>query len=291
MEPRPRQAVILIHGIGEQRPMATLRAFVDGLLPFGDYHSKSDQISGSYEMRRIKLRRTAETGTMKWPETDFYEYYWAHHMYGTLTAHVIAWLWRLLSLGTRERRNFSDSRHHPRLKSMIPLAGIAAVIGLLGLVLLSVSAVRAPETTAKLGLGVAVALALWKLLIAPIVRSALINVVGDAARYFDVAPQNVARRYDILRGGVKLLRKLHEEQDEKDGKVMYRYHRVVLIGHSLGSVIAYDILRHYWSEVNGRIPADAVSLLNVESFEGGNESASFSEARPYSEPDTSVLSV
>ena len=28
----PRQAVVLIHGIGEQRPMATLRAFVDALV-------------------------------------------------------------------------------------------------------------------------------------------------------------------------------------------------------------------------------------------------------------------
>jgi hypothetical protein len=29
---KPRQALILIHGIGEQRPMETLRGFVDGVL-------------------------------------------------------------------------------------------------------------------------------------------------------------------------------------------------------------------------------------------------------------------
>ena len=28
---RARQAVVLIHGIGDQRPMGTLRGFVDGL--------------------------------------------------------------------------------------------------------------------------------------------------------------------------------------------------------------------------------------------------------------------
>ena len=63
----PRQAVVLIHGIGEQRPMATLRAFVKWLLPahdknddyYGkdDYYSKPDQISDSFELRRIKLKK------------------------------------------------------------------------------------------------------------------------------------------------------------------------------------------------------------------------------------------
>lgn len=52
---------MLIHGIGEQRPMATLRAFVKWLLPAhdksDDYYSKPDQISDLYELRRIKLKR------------------------------------------------------------------------------------------------------------------------------------------------------------------------------------------------------------------------------------------
>jgi hypothetical protein len=30
MSPRPRQAVVIIHGIGEQRSMETLRGFVRG---------------------------------------------------------------------------------------------------------------------------------------------------------------------------------------------------------------------------------------------------------------------
>ena len=57
---RPRQAVVLIHGIGEQRPMATLRGFVHALLPKGEYYSKPDDISDSFERRRLKLRRRAE---------------------------------------------------------------------------------------------------------------------------------------------------------------------------------------------------------------------------------------
>ena len=45
---------------------------------------------------------------------------------------------------------------------------------------------------------------------------------------------------------------------------MYRYGRVVLVGHSLGSVIAYDILKHYWQEVNGKMRVDPEQFAAVE---------------------------
>ena len=73
----PRQAVVLIHGIGEQRPMGTLRAFVDAMLEPRTFHSKPDTVSDSYELRRIKLRRVQGGDgrpevNVDWPETDFY---------------------------------------------------------------------------------------------------------------------------------------------------------------------------------------------------------------------------
>ena len=75
--PGPRQAVVLIHGIGEQRPMETLRAFVKAFLKDGTYHSKPDTLSASFELRRLKLRRIdsddpAARVNDDWPETDFY---------------------------------------------------------------------------------------------------------------------------------------------------------------------------------------------------------------------------
>jgi pimeloyl-ACP methyl ester carboxylesterase len=95
-------------------------------------------------------------------------------------------------------------------------------------------------------------------------------VAGDAARYLDINPKNISRRYDIIRGGVDILRKLHTDRDERGDDVMYRYGRVVLVGHSLGSVIAYDILKFYWQEVNGKMKVDPEKFAAVESFEGGN---------------------
>ena len=60
-----KQAVLLIHGIGEQRPMSTLRGFVDAVWTRNEsiHHphinaaeelwSKPDSISGNFELRRL----------------------------------------------------------------------------------------------------------------------------------------------------------------------------------------------------------------------------------------------
>jgi hypothetical protein len=83
----------------------------------------------------------------------------------------------------------------------------------------------------------------------------------------------VARRYDIIRGGIDMLRALHDDADveQSSGRVLYRYGRVVMIGHSLGSVIAYDVIRHYWAEINGSLRVAPEDLDAVERFDGGNE--------------------
>ena len=132
----PRQAVVLIHGIGEQRPMETLRAFVAAFLEPGTFHSKPDTLSDTYEMRRLKLRKLVSSDPKlatnpDWPETDFYEYYWAHQMYGTTIAHIASWLWRVLIQGVGVLRS-GGPRVHKRLRWLVPavwlfmLAGITA---------------------------------------------------------------------------------------------------------------------------------------------------------------------
>ena len=85
-----KQAVLLIHGIGEQRPMDTLRGFVDTVwTTHTQIHtpqagaaiwSKPDTVSESFELRRLTTGR--HTGDVR---TDFFEFYWAHLMQGTAT--------------------------------------------------------------------------------------------------------------------------------------------------------------------------------------------------------------
>jgi hypothetical protein len=284
-QPSPtRQAVILIHGIGEQRPMATLRSFVDAFLEPDTFHSKPDKISSSYELRRIKLRRVKGSAgepdvNPEWPETDFFEYYWAHRMYGTRLAHVVNWLRALMVRGAKAawRGEIRDPAYHPRLKWMVLIAwlGVPFVLGVVVW-----STVRQPIGALATGIGTLAAFVLWRRCIAPILGTTLTDVVGDAARYLDVSPQNVARRYDIIRGGIDMVREIHNAKDvdgsTKDvdgskGRIMYRYGRLIMIGHSLGSVIAYDVLRHYWFEVNGGLRVVPEDLDGVERFDGGNE--------------------
>lgn len=70
------------------------------------------------------------------------------------------------------------------------------------------------------------------------------SYLGDAARYFRNSPGNVAVRREIRKQAVATLAELH------DG----RYDRIVVVAHSLGSVVAYDMLRSYFSRVCSDLP-------------------------------------
>jgi hypothetical protein len=277
----PRQAVLLIHGIGEQRPMETLRSFVGAFLEPGSYHSKPDLLSATFEMRRLKLRKLESSDPKipnlnpDWPETDFYEYYWAHQMYGTTIAHIFSWLWRVLTQGVGVLKT-GGPRVHKRLRWLVPAVWMLVLAGIAAALIFAVKQLTEPSRL-TVGVGVAVLVVVWGWLRGPLLGK-LTDIAGDAARYLDINPKNITRRYDIIRGGVDILRKLHTEHDErgdeKEGaEVMYRYGRVVLVGHSLGSVIAYDILKHYWQEVNGKMKVDPAQFAAIESFEGGNGKA------------------
>lgn len=69
--------------------------------------------------------------------------------------------------------------------------------------------------------------------------------LGDAARYFRNSPGNVAVRREIRRQAVNMIETLH---------LSGHYDRVVVVAHSLGTVVAYDMLRAYYSRVNETLP-------------------------------------
>jgi hypothetical protein len=65
----------------------------------------------------------------------------------------------------------------------------------------------------------------------------------------DSVPANIIERQAIRSDGIRLLRKLHNAKDGNNAK----YTRIVVVGHSLGSVIGYDILKFYWADVNEKL--------------------------------------
>jgi hypothetical protein len=246
-----RQAVIVIHGIGEQRPMETLREFVGGLLgsraPLHHnavrgpaFFSKPDRLSDTLELRRLA----------SWPphtpiETDFYELYWAHLMQGTAWSHVFAWL-RLLMF-----RSPGGARPAIQVLWMVSWCLIATAV-------FAYVRFGPPSSATALwgyGLGGLLAFALLRLM-----GGFGLSYIGDAARYLSPFPFNVAVRKNIRDAVVDLLTKVHEEQPS-------RYDRIVVVGHSLGSVIAYDALTHLWqrrhSTISNPHPEKQISLARV----------------------------
>jgi len=69
--------------------------------------------------------------------------------------------------------------------------------------------------------------------------------LGDAARYFRASPGNVLVRREIRRQAVEMLDTLHK---------WGTYDRIVVVAHSLRTVVGYDMLRAYFSRVNNGLP-------------------------------------
>ncbi|MDH3944091.1 MAG: hypothetical protein OEV06_08370, partial [Anaerolineae bacterium] len=82
---------------------------------------------------------------------------------------------------------------------------------------------------------------LLSLLALALLQGIVLNYIGDAARYLSPTPANIKLRQSIRADGIKLLQNIHQSGD---------YQRVIMVGHSLGSVIAYDLLKHYWQQVH-----------------------------------------
>jgi hypothetical protein len=254
-----RQAVVIIHGIGEQRPMETLRAFVAGALKVNSkclsafVFSKPDRISDTLELRRLSA--STKTNVKESPlngdcDTDFYELYWQHLMQGTSWLSVWPWVLDLLC-----SQHLTD-----RLRSVR-----RRFLGIIGLVLVAITVL------ATVLWPILDSSPLWQWAATPVIFSLslagvfgwllrrplksfvlgrterfLLGYVGDAARYLTPDPPNIEARRNIRTAGLNLLRGLHEDE-------LRRYERIILVGHSLGSVIAYDLITWFWQEQHNRL--------------------------------------
>jgi hypothetical protein len=229
MADRTRIAVVLIHGIGEPRPMQTLRGFADAVaaaepgVTIGTW-SKPFADSDLYDIRRIVM-----AGSKTRPVVDFYEFYWAHLMPAASVEQLLRWFGDLLA---RPVKSLS-----PALQRIYRIGW--TLIGLAILTLVLVGAALFFRAPAVLPLLSGAATIIWGFISYP-----LLHTAGDAARYLDTRPDNVAARYAIQQAGVRFIERLHE--DERG------YRRIVVVGHSLGSMIGYDVLQRAWLPFSGR---------------------------------------
>lgn len=224
-----KQAVVIIHGIGSQAPGETLRRFVEALV--GDsFRSKPDRLSEILEVRRFTYHAARQGGI---PPTEFYELYWAHRIEEGKLGATLTWIGRLLL------RPFW--RVNRQLRSVFILAQAALVATLLLLVVPVLRQIAAGQV----GWGEAVrawqAIAVGAFgLLQFLLGGWLTRSVADAARYTFPSSNDVKHQAEIRNEGVELLRALHHAGT---------YSRVIVVGHSLGSVIGYDVLRRLWDEM------------------------------------------
>jgi len=219
-----KEAIVVIHGIGEQKPMDTIRAFADAVIEDDGtgkekYWSKPDPMSDLFELRKLKT-----PGRTK---TEFFEYYWAYNVEGTKYWHLFEWLFGLI---VRKKDDVP-----PTLRTLWRLS---RAIVLLLLVLIVTGWLSRMNTDVSSLARFSPTWFLWGSLLLAI-QYALINYVGDAARYLSSNPKNISLRQKIRSEGVKLLELLHRSGE---------YDRIVIVGHSLGSVIAYDIITRLWQK-------------------------------------------
>lgn len=232
----PKTAVVLIHGVGEQRPMGTLWRFVDTVWSRdpdiveswnGMTYAKPDTISDVLDLRRVTTRYwSGDDGRRR---VDFYEYYWAHLMTGNSISGTLRWIrWLFIRPWPSVPRRLQGVW----LCGMILFAVIAALF---------LVAIFRQSPSAMFGE--------WKFLLPVLVLAGggllvlrcLARVAGDAARYFNADPDNVDARQRIVRGGVQVIERL-----TRSGQ----YDRIIVVGHSLGSAIGLDILHTAFGRVD-----------------------------------------
>jgi hypothetical protein len=240
-----RQAVVVIHGMGEQRPTETLNRIASALIPDPRLIERPDDITDGFDARRLVAPQSSTQGVL----TELYEYHWSHLMSGNTLSH----LWPLV-----RQVMFRWPGRLRRLTAfwvvlwLTVVAVVFAVWRLRG----SISNLDVPSVLSALGLGgiglvVAAQAVKW-------MARLLSQTFVDVARYLDARPQNQKVRDDIRKGAFELLRGLH---------ISGRYDRIVVVGHSLGSLIAYDVINYMWArmnrspEVRGELAQDNLAAL------------------------------
>lgn len=114
---------------------------------------------------------------------------------------------------------------------------------------------------------IAIYLALYALFLQP--------YLGDAARYFRASPGNVLVRREIRKQAVEMLETLHK---------WGTYDRIVVVAHSLGTVVAYDMLRAYFSRVNNALPSPSLlepQFSEIDSPDPNNPSDTLKDESKY----------
>lgn len=323
-KPIKRQAIVVVHGQGEQRPMGTIRDFVKVLWQFNpevrpeseaphapeqddpgrDIWIVPDDKGGLFELQRIT------TPLHKDRKTDFFELYYADLLNDTPLRNLWRWMRRLLwidptdvpgdlrgpwtvfwvfsliavalfwvaalSLEQFVHTDWLAVAFEPRAHIALGISAVALIVLLLPKFFYSFGFLGRVPLWAIVGVFAGSALwtyagypAAWAMVLLLIefylARRFLLPYFGDAASYLSAQTETVQSRQSVRNRGLRLLRALHDDP---------AYDRIVVVAHSLGTVLAYDILHILWRQVGptkDNPPDNAEALKAVDAFVASRE--------------------
>lgn len=236
---RLRQAVVIVHGMGEQKPLDMLNRFIDAaipgkteLVPGSDlpvYYSRPVSESDSYEARLYLARETDE-----YPQTEFYEYHWSHMMQGN----KLSDLWE-----TFRRMLFTPIWAVPSGLRIVWVAFWAIILYVLWLIAggkIDFGDFKIETLFLMLvGGGATATMLTWAL--TKFLPGKITASFVDVVRYLDTSPRSYAVRKNIRKGMIDFLESLHK---------LDRYERIIIVAHSLGAYVAYDGISYLWTRMN-----------------------------------------
>lgn len=231
---RDRIAVVVVHGMGNQFPMDTLNGFVDAVKPEAAVlFSSPNRITDERETRRLSFNSAPY---------DFYEYYWAHYVEDPGFTAVVKWAFSLIFLKT------PSARLQPHIK-FVRFFIIFLLLGIAGIAFLlwyffkdNISGIL---SFTLFGTSVFVVVKLLWSMVSSTVVGAINDSVGDVIKYTVPSPENIATREKIRKNGIELLKNLHEAKADNGN---LKYSKIIVVAHSLGTVVAYDILTSLFAQ-------------------------------------------
>lgn len=274
--PKGRTAFLVIHGIGEQNPFETVDYFAQNLIKYFEKQNLDLKLEHVITKRRLSTGRIWTESFVRLSSNDeqsfidIHEYYWAYQTENHISVpETLHWAERTLD-GTIKFYNHTDDKDLLekllskkkgnnffvfRLRWLtIFLRLFNLIYPVLRLLLWLILSLASPFLS---GSFLQPAWKLSKKLVTPL----LVDYVGDVAIYTttDVKSPRQKIRELILAESSTLLKAILRDQKAN-------YDQVILVGHSLGSCIAYDTLNHLCIEAS--LGGDKGKNLHLDKIAG-----------------------
>jgi hypothetical protein len=260
MWPSQNTAFVVIHGMGEHRPFATINLFVRGFWEVLKRHNRGLEIQWKHRLQRHKdwIENYISLAPKGKPSLDFYEYYWDCYMVRDITRKdLLKWI-DLASAGANKFYKEEGQRKAKRYREddvVLFSSGNFEADGYYRMILPALSKVPFISLFVPMLNSLPRIIGFIKLL-ARLVPERIINQLGDLVIYTnaDVRSRNYDIRQRILSGIVEELKLLVNNN---------YYRKIIVAGHSLGSVIAYDALNRIVQDMSagGGIPPDLTARI------------------------------